>query len=117
MKQYVKSIDSLRILCILAVLLIHTSTRTLETAKFDLTGFPLTIFLNQIARFAVPLFFIISGFVLETNFDQSSGYISFLKKRFSKIINRGGISRECTHKIFCIKTINCLWRIPFSAMI
>ena len=85
MKQYVKSIDSLRILCILAVLLIHTSTRTLETAKFDLTGFPLTIFLNQIARFAVPLFFIISGFVLETNFDQSSGYISFLKKRFSKI--------------------------------
>lgn len=85
MKQYVKSIDSVRILCILAVVLIHSTTRTLEAAKFDLVGFPFTIFLNQIARFAVPLFFIISGFVLEINFDEKAGYLNFLKKRFSKI--------------------------------
>jgi surface polysaccharide O-acyltransferase-like enzyme len=85
MKQHVKSVDYLRTLAILAVVLIHTTSRTLEAAKFDLIGFPLTLFLNQIARFAVPLFFIISGFVLETNFDQSSSYFSFLKKRFSKI--------------------------------
>lgn len=85
MKQYVKSIDSIRILCILAVLLIHTTTRTLEAAKFNLAAFPFTIFLNQISRFAVPLFFIISGFVLETNFDEKAGYFVFLKKRFSKI--------------------------------
>lgn len=86
MKQYVKSIDSLRILSILAVLIVHTTTRTLEMTRSDLVGFPLTIFLNQIARFAVPLFFIISGFVLEANFDQNSGYMNFLKKRFSKIL-------------------------------
>ena len=85
MKQYVKSIDSLRILSILAVILIHTTTRTLEATKFNLTGFPLTIFLNQIARFAVPLFFVISGFVLEINFIPNTGYIAFLKKRFSRI--------------------------------
>jgi len=85
MKQYVKSIDSLRTFTILAVLLIHTTTRTLEVAKFDLVNFPFTIFLNQIARFAVPLFFIISGFVLETNYGQQSGYFNFIKKRFSKI--------------------------------
>ena len=85
MKQYVKSIDSLRILSILAVILIHTTTRTLEAAKFNLAGFPLTIFLNQIARFAVPLFFLISGFVLETSSGPDIGYFSFLKKRFSKI--------------------------------
>jgi surface polysaccharide O-acyltransferase-like enzyme len=57
----------------------------LEAAKFDLVGFPVTIFLNQIARFAVPLFILISGFVLETSFNPNLGYISFLKKRFSKI--------------------------------
>lgn len=85
MKQYVKSIDSLRTFAILAVVLIHTTTRTLEAAKFNLTGFPVAIFLNQIARFAVPLFFLISGFVLETNFDEKSGYLSFIKKRFSRI--------------------------------
>lgn len=85
MKQYVKSIDSLRILCILGVVLIHTTTRTLEAAKFNLSDFPVSIFLNQIVRFAVPLFFMISGFVLETNFDGKSGYFSFIKKRFSRI--------------------------------
>jgi surface polysaccharide O-acyltransferase-like enzyme len=85
MKQYVKSIDSLRTFAILAVVLIHTTTRTLEAAKFNLTAFPVSIFLNQIVRFAVPLFFMISGFVLETNFDEKSGYLSFIKKRFSRI--------------------------------
>jgi surface polysaccharide O-acyltransferase-like enzyme len=85
MKQYVKSIDSLRIIAILAVVMTHTTTRTLEAAKFNLTGFPMSIFLNQIVRFAVPLFFMISGFVLELNYDQNSGYFAFLKKRFSKI--------------------------------
>jgi len=85
MKQHVKSIDSLRTVSILAVILIHTTTRTLEAAKFNLIGFSVTIFLNQIARFAVPLFILISGFVLETSYDQNLGYISFIKKRFSKI--------------------------------
>ena len=85
MKQYVKSIDTLRIVAILAVVMTHTTTRTLEAAKFNLIGFPLTIFLNQVVRFAVPLFFMISGFVLELNYDPNSGYFAFLKKRFSKI--------------------------------
>jgi len=85
MKQYVKSIDFLRTIAILGVVMVHTTTRTLEAAKFNLIGFPVTIFLNQIARFAVPLFFVISGFVLEISFDQNLGYFSFLKKRFSRI--------------------------------
>jgi surface polysaccharide O-acyltransferase-like enzyme len=52
---------------------------------FNLAGFPVTIFLNQIARFAVPLFFVISGFVLEISFTSNLGYLSFIKKRFSRI--------------------------------
>ncbi len=69
----------------MAVILIHTTTRTLEAAKFNLAGFPVTLFLNQIARFAVPLFFMMSGFVLEISFDRISGYVSYFKKRFSRI--------------------------------
>jgi len=86
MKQYVKSIDSLRILSILAVLVIHTTTRVLEAGKYDLAGFPLTIFLNQIARFAVPLFFVISGFVLELNSKEKIDYWNYLKRRFGRVI-------------------------------
>jgi len=43
------------------------------------------IFLNQIARFAVPMFFMISGFVLELNYDGNTGFWQYLKKRFSRI--------------------------------
>jgi surface polysaccharide O-acyltransferase-like enzyme len=85
MKEYVKSIDSLRIISILAVLVAHTTTRTLEAAKFNLSGFPTSIFLNQIGRFAVPLFLMISGFVLELNSGQKIDYIYYFKRRFSRV--------------------------------
>lgn len=85
MKEYVKSIDSLRILAILAVVMVHTTTRTLEAAKFNLSGFPVSIFLNQIGRFAVPLFIMISGFVLELNSGDKIDYIYYFKRRFSRI--------------------------------
>ncbi len=84
MKERIKSIDSLRGLSILAVILIHTTTRTLETSNFDLVGFSWTLFLNQIMRFAVPLFMIISGFVLERS-NKVENYWSFIKRRFTKI--------------------------------
>ncbi|HTK03739.1 MAG TPA: acyltransferase [Alphaproteobacteria bacterium] len=85
-KPHVKSIDALRTFSILAVILIHTTTRTLETSGYNLNAFGFTLFLNQLARFAVPLFFLISGFVLELNFDSSLNYFSYLKKRLNKIL-------------------------------
>jgi surface polysaccharide O-acyltransferase-like enzyme len=85
MKERIKSIDCLRGIAILAVLLIHTTTRTLEASNFNLVGFSFTLFLNQIARFAVPMFFIISGFVLEISDHGDLSYWSFIKKRFSKV--------------------------------
>ena len=84
MKERIKSIDSLRGIAILAVILIHTTTRTLEASGFDLPAFSFTLFLNQISRFAVPLFFVISGLVLEFSHKEES-YWSFIKRRFSKI--------------------------------
>ena len=68
----------------MAVILIHTTTRTLEASAFNVAGYSWTLFLNQISRFAVPLFFLISGMVLEISFHQN-GYWPYLKKRFTKI--------------------------------
>ncbi len=83
---YVKSLDAMRAIAISAVVLIHTTTRTIEATKDNLTGFPFTLFLNQIARFAVPLFFIVSGFALELNYSNHTNYFTYLRKRFSRIL-------------------------------
>lgn len=86
MKQYIKSIDALRTISILAVVFIHTTTRTLEASGFDLRSFSFTLFLNQISRFAVPLFFIISGFLLEVNYsDEKINFLLYFKKRFIRV--------------------------------
>lgn len=85
-KLYNPVVDILRILSILAVVIIHTTTRTLEISHYALLKIPWTLFLNQIARFAVPLFFMISGFVLELNYHLHESYLTYLKKRFSRII-------------------------------
>lgn len=84
-KIYDHTIDVLRLISILAVVLIHTTTRTLEISHYDLVNHELTLFLNQSARFAVPLFFLISGYVLTLNYIPTN-YLTFLKKRFSKIL-------------------------------
>jgi surface polysaccharide O-acyltransferase-like enzyme len=85
MRERIKSIDSLRGFAILAVVLIHTTTRTLEASGFNISEFSWTLFLNQTARFAVPLFFVMSGFVLEYSYHEEFDYWSFVKRRFSKI--------------------------------
>lgn len=84
-KKYDGAIDILRIIAILAVILIHTTTKTLEISNFDLQKVPWTLFLNQISRFAVPVFFLISGFVLELNHSSHLGYYTYLKRRANRI--------------------------------
>jgi len=82
----IKSIDTLRAVSILAVILIHTTTKVLEFTHYDLINYSFTLFLNQIGRFAVPLFFLISGFVLELSSEHDVNYWQYIKKRFSKIV-------------------------------
>lgn len=86
MKNYDPAIDILRLISILAVVAIHTSTRTLEISHFDLANHQITLFINQATRFAVPLFFLISGFVLTLSYQKNLNYFSFLKKRLSKVL-------------------------------
>jgi probable poly-beta-1,6-N-acetyl-D-glucosamine export protein len=84
-KLYNPAVDILRTIAIFAVILIHTTTRTLEASAYKLQEVPLSIFLNQVARFAVPLFFMISGFVLELNYHLHESYLQYLRKRISRI--------------------------------
>ncbi len=81
---YDRGIDVLRIISILAVLLIHTTTRHLEITHFDVIHYSFTLLLNQISRFAVPLFFLVSGFVLELNYSEIN-FFKYLRKRVSRI--------------------------------
>jgi len=84
-KPYNPAIDLLRLISILAVVLIHTTTRTLEMTHYNLYQTPWTLLLHQITRFAVPLFFMISGFVLELNYDHQANYWQYLTKRLNRI--------------------------------
>jgi surface polysaccharide O-acyltransferase-like enzyme len=79
------TVDALRVTAILAVVLIHTTSRTLETTHFALNNAPWPLFLNQISRFAVPLFFLMSGFVLELSYPPVFNFFVYLKKRVNRI--------------------------------
>ena len=83
---YLFSIDALRVIAILAVILIHSTTKTLQVANHDVANVPFSLLLNQMARFAVPLFFLISGFVLELNNKKNSSYVDFFRKRASRVV-------------------------------
>lgn len=85
-KIYDQAIDTLRLISILAVVAIHTTTRAMEITHYDLRNQLFTLYLNQAARFAVPLFFLISGFVLELNYNSQINYFVYLKKRLTKIL-------------------------------
>ncbi len=83
---YHVAIDLLRVLAILGVILIHTTTLSLNVSGYHVEKTAWSLFLNQTARFAVPLFFLISGFVLELNYKEKVNYATYFKKRASKII-------------------------------
>ena len=79
-------LDFLRDIAILGVILIHTTSITLENSGFDVTRIPLTLFLNIAARFAVPLFFLISGFALEYRYPGVILLQRYYKRRVARIL-------------------------------
>ncbi len=85
-KPYHPAIDILRIISICAVVLIHTSTKTIAASNNDIVNIPWSLFLNQSMRFAVPLFFMISGFVLTISHSYNAHYGMYVKKRLGRIV-------------------------------
>lgn len=83
-KNYVPAIDGMRVMAILMVILIHTTSKTLGANSNEIMSMPITFLLNQITRGAVAIFIMISGFVLEQGYDGQPAL--FYKKRFIKIL-------------------------------
>lgn len=83
--KYSPAIDFLRIISIVSVIIIHVTTKSLELAQYNLSGHLITLYFNQALRFAVPIFFLVSAFVLELNYSSNFSYIDYLKKRFSRL--------------------------------
>ena len=79
------SIDILRIVAIAGVILIHTTSKSLELAQFDLLHTPLALMFNQAVRFAVSIFFLISGFALQLTYKNNFDFTRFIRRRVLKI--------------------------------
>lgn len=80
-----EELDFTRVLAMLAVIMIHvTSGFVYADSRFTLWGVNPAFFLNQLSRFAVPLFLLLSGLSLELGKqDVSPG--AFYKRRLWKI--------------------------------
>ncbi len=77
-------LDFIRCVCTLCVILIHTSsTFIFAKSSLSLSGVNAAFFINQISRFAVPLFILLSGISLS---EKNVKPLSFFKSRFTKII-------------------------------
>lgn len=76
-------LDSLKVLAIFAVVLIHAASTPLYTTTPDDAIFVYANLLDSISRFCVPLFFMASGAVL---LSRDYDIADFYRKRLSKII-------------------------------
>jgi surface polysaccharide O-acyltransferase-like enzyme len=86
--------DLLRVVCIIAVIIIHASSpweyRAQQTHHW-LSAAGLGCLLNQLSRFCVPLFVLLSGYVLTKRYSAPSPvlpgrWLHFFQRRSSKII-------------------------------
>lgn len=85
-RKSIVEIDIGKALGAVAVVLIHVSAYTMVNIKtFDFT-YKIALILNQLARFSVPLFVLLSGIGLGLSYKKDDGYFKFYKKRLSKLI-------------------------------
>lgn len=80
------AIDFIRLAAILGVVIIHISTAFIDRSTPSSFNFYLYVTINQFVRFAVPLFFAISGVLLGARYSNIASPIEFYRKRFIKII-------------------------------
>lgn len=80
------AIDFIKTISILAVVAIHISTAFLDRSIPFSANFDFLLFINQFSRFAVPLFFASSGFLLALKYNKSFQVSEFFNKRILRIL-------------------------------
>ena len=84
-KNRMPELDYVRVLAMLGVVTIHvTGAFVYQDSAHTLAGMNLAFLLNQIVRFAVPMFMILSGLSLGFGERRSPGI--FWKTRFFKLL-------------------------------
>lgn len=76
-------LHGLRVFAIAMVVILHASGLILVEAEFSSYDWWVGNIYNAFTRMAVPIFFMISGYLL---LSKNEGILSFYKKRFSKIL-------------------------------
>lgn len=82
MRQRMREMDFIRAVSALSIIAIHVTGVYTYTSRG-------AYFINQLVRFAVPVFILISGLLLTLsgyNFTGITGYLKFISKRINKII-------------------------------
>src|SRR3990167_4455719 len=81
MKERNYTVDFLKLIAIIAVIVIHVSTAFLDRSTPFSFSFDLLLFINQLSRFAVPLFFAVSGYLLAAHYKEVAHPLNFYKRR------------------------------------
>lgn len=84
-QNWFTEIDYLRAIAIIGVLIVHTTDNTATVKKLTGMTFSL-VYIEELARFAVPMFIFISGFVLYNKYRSELPVKEFYKKRFMVIL-------------------------------
>lgn len=80
----IKSVDTIRLLAIISVIAIHTKPFSVSEDSGEIYYY-LSIFINQMARFAVPFFFVTSGYFWGVKIRSGADIMSTTKNMVNRI--------------------------------
>lgn len=85
MRDRLEEINIMRGIAIFGIVLLHVTAYFLGTANTDYLVFKAGLTLNQLMRFSLPMFLVISGFALAYNFNKRIEFKPFIRKRLKSI--------------------------------
>ncbi|MEY8000365.1 acyltransferase [Clostridium sp. Mt-5] len=85
-KKRILGMDVIRAFSILAVIALHVSATVLYRCTPYSATYNASFILNQLSRFCVPAFIVISGMGLTVNYKKGGSYSEYIVKRFLRVV-------------------------------
>jgi surface polysaccharide O-acyltransferase-like enzyme len=85
-KKRILGMDIIRAFSIIAVISLHVSATVLYRCRPYSATYNVSFILNQLSRFCVPAFIVISGMGLTVNYKKGESYSEFIVKRFLRVV-------------------------------